>query len=361
MTSRAPLRVGVCGLGFGAAVHVPGWQSIADAQVAAVAGTDRQVALGAASNLGIGRGVQGVEELLSLDLDVVSIALPPSINEMVLPRIIDHGIPFLCEKPIAVTHAKAQEIADNAASKNLVTAVDFEFLELETFQALHECVQTSTIGEILSVEVVWSNRSRAHGRREPSWKLRRAEGGGVLAMLGSHVFYMLESMFGLAQHISAKGSDLSARAIVGDDAALDSVELKGTTDSGSSFLVQLSNSSPDPPIHRWVINGTSGTAMVENQHQDPVHGFRFTMNSGTGRRTLDEPSVGGSDSRVAPFARLARRYASAVREGESFTPGARAAERVQLLIEIVDGVCRDEKHHQQAQHAAAWSRKRGAS
>lgn len=327
------------GLGFGGAVHVPGWQRVSGVEVVGVAGRRRDAAIQAASRLGVPHGVEGIDELLALDIDIVSLALPPSINEAVVHSLLDRDIPFLCEKPIALSAATAEDIGMIAAQRRLPTAVDFEFLELDTFRALQEGLADSVLGTVRDIEIVWLSQSWALGRGEPSWKLRRSQGGGVLAMLGSHLLFMIESMFGCFELISAEGSNHAAKTVVGHDAALDSINFEGRTESGVRISARISNSVINNRTHRWTIIGDDGTAVIENQTDDPVQGFKLIVNSASGHTVVEEPQVAKGDGRLHPFIRLAGRYVAAARTGLAFQPSTREGARVEQLMETIEAAC----------------------
>src|SRR4051812_20443388 len=92
------LRVGVAGLGFGAAVHVPALRSLDGVDVVAIAGTDPTGTADVARRLNIETACTGVDALLDVELDAVTLALPPRVNEDAAAKTIRRGLPVLSEK-----------------------------------------------------------------------------------------------------------------------------------------------------------------------------------------------------------------------------------------------------------------------
>jgi predicted dehydrogenase len=65
-----PLRIGIAGIGFGAAVHLPALRACPGVEVAALCASTQARAAAAASRLGVPVGVGDVDSLLALDLEI---------------------------------------------------------------------------------------------------------------------------------------------------------------------------------------------------------------------------------------------------------------------------------------------------
>ncbi len=135
------MRVGVVGLGFGAAVHVPALRRLDGVEVVALAGSNRAGAQEAAAAAGVPLGCGSVDELLEQRLDAVTIAVPPDRQAEVAAAVLAAGVPVLAEKPLAASVGEAEELVELA--KPVTNAVDFEFAELLTFRTLREALATA--------------------------------------------------------------------------------------------------------------------------------------------------------------------------------------------------------------------------
>ncbi|MCM0018609.1 MAG: Gfo/Idh/MocA family oxidoreductase [Tagaea sp.] len=323
------LRVGVIGLGFGAAVHVPGWRTVPGAQIVAIAGSSPERARAAAERLGTEN--TSVDALLDGDLDAVSIAVPPAAAEPIVARALARGFAVLTEKPLAVDVAAAGRMA--ALARGRTTAVDFQLPDLATFAAFKAFVDSGAFGKLRHSHLVWLSWSYALANGAASWKLG-ARDGGALNLFGSHALHMAEWLFGPLRALSARLDDSRTRAVVSEDAAEDTVELAGDFASGARLTALISNAAPGGNSHRWTAVFEGGTATLESSASGHLDGFAFVARDAQGRvvATTEEPKAQG-DARIVPFSRLAARFAAAARAGRPATPDFAAGLRVQILME----------------------------
>jgi predicted dehydrogenase len=331
-----PVRVGVVGLGFGAAVHVPAFRDIEGVELTVLAGRDGVRARALAAHLGIPVG-SSVDALFDHDLDAVTIALPPGPGAELAEAAIGRRLPVFAEKPLAATVVDAHRLA--AAAVGVTTAIDFEFAELETFRALRRVVQGGELGGVRAVYVQWLTSSWSLRSGVWSWKTDRERGGGVMSLLASHVLYLLESIFGPVQLESASLGDTVTASIAppAGHPAADVAVLTAVLPGGAPVSLQISNSAPGPARHRWDVVTEEGRYVAENSGPDWAAGFSLTrhpLDAGVSREVAREAvsSRGEVDSRVQPVGRLARRFVAAVRTRDSCTPGFAEGARVQELI-----------------------------
>lgn len=344
MTSEArdagvnrPLRVGVAGTGFGAAIHVPGFRAIPGVEVVGVAGRDIGKARAKAAELGIAHAVGSVDDLLKLDLDAVSIALPPAANAAGAWSAVRSRTPVLCEKPLALDANDARGLA--AAAEGIVTAVDYQFGELACFQKLRDLVVSGRAGAVRRVEIAWLVESHAHRTGAWSWKVDRAAGGGVMTLLGTHVVYLLEWLCGPLASLEGRNevSGHYALAPEGSDIAEDTVHLKFDFESGATGSAEISNARPGGLGHRWRVVFEDGEGVLWNPGRDYMHGFRLTFAGRHGAEVLhDDGPDPGIDGRLAPFSGLASRFIDSVRTGRVMHPDFDDAARATRWASVPD-------------------------
>lgn len=326
--TRRPLRVGVAGLGFGA-VHAAAFLAQPDVELAGIASRRVDKAQSLAVSLSVARACASVEELLDLELDAVSLALPPDQMAAAVRAALKRNVAVLCEKPLAQDAAVAQELADLAAGT--VTAVDFIFGELETFKRMKQIVDNGLLGAVRHAEVLWAVESWANRLKKWSWKTDAARGGGVLNLLGSHVFYLAEWLLGRALTVRARTAPAAARVFAppSEVAAEDFVRFAMTFCSGATLGAVIGNAHPGIHVHRWTVFFERGTAVLENVGVDYAAGFVLTVR-GDMTEVLAEP-IGGSDGRMAPLGRLIARFLAGVATRTTVIPDLAAGARVQLI------------------------------
>ncbi len=262
------------------------------------------------------------------------IALPPAVACEFAGKALERGLAVFMEKPIAGDALRAAALARQAAGKT--TAVDFQFIETASFQALKSAIDRSQLGKIQQVEIEWRSLSYAYRMKKWSWKTDGAQAGGVLTMSGTHVFYLLEWLFGPVTLLEAKLSNRGAMdfAPAGLLAAEDDAILTLKTSAGAPIQAHLSNASAESPLHRWTVTGERGVAILENSEPNTFAGLRFSA-SAAGRpvgETVRE-TIGPDEDRVAPCSRLARRFVDAARGGRSMEPNFAAGARVQQFVD----------------------------
>jgi len=328
--------MGIAGIGFGADVHLPAFRTIPGVNVVALLGTssDRAKEMSARTGLPV---ESDVDAWFNHGFDAVSVALPPFAVGTIVSTALAWRLPVLCEKPLGASSEEAEHLARLA--KGITTGLDFQFAELETFSALKAAIEGGALGSIRQASVTWLTHSWTHRSRQWSWKTDADRGGGVLTLLGTHLLYLTEWLFGpvaglsarLVSHATAKLSP-SPHANAADDLLALIIEHQ----NGPLLTATIGNANPGISVHRWIINGDRGTAVLENETRDYMAGFSLRVLDENGTvLLLRTETTEGSDGRLSPFRRLATRFIDAVRLGRHFQPSFDAGARVALLADSV--------------------------
>ena len=109
MAVNGPLRVGLVGAGWVTQHHLHAWSSISSlAKVVAIADPNQEQAQARATAFGIGRVYANAQSMLAEGgLDAVDIAAPRHIHADLVRLAAEHGLPVLCQKPLAPSYAQA--------------------------------------------------------------------------------------------------------------------------------------------------------------------------------------------------------------------------------------------------------------
>jgi predicted dehydrogenase len=332
---QEPLRIGVAGLGFGASVHVPALRSLPGVDVVAIAGRDPHRTAEVAGRLDIEAACAGIDDLLAINLDAVTLALPPSMNETAATKALRRGLPVLSEKPLASSATAAESLAELA--RGCTTAIDFEFAELRTFRTMRDVIQQGEVGAVRLVDVTWLVDSWFHRSRTWSWKSDANEGGGVLALLAPHVMYLLEWLLGDMTAIAGRCDNRATESYAphGASAAVNGVNIAGSVGAEDTiFSIALDNAAPGARIHRWTVVCERATLVAESTGSDWASGFVLDQLFGNDRRRLAEEIPFDGDGRLPPMRAVAERFVHAVRTGAECRPDFANGARVQRLIEL---------------------------
>jgi predicted dehydrogenase len=331
---RSPFRVAIAGLGFGAEVHVPGFRSLADVEVVAIAGVSAEKAQRVAHAMGIPAGVGGYENLLNFKLDAVSIALPPKQNAAAAEFFLSQGIPVLCEKPMAGDVASARRLVQ--LSRQITHAIDFQFAELPVFYAARSAIQSGRIGHVRHIQTTWLVESYANRYQTQTWKRDPLGAGGVLSLFASHTLYLVgwlvSSISTVSARLSAKGEMWRDESNISPDTCQCWAELE----DGATFSLMVSNAAPELYTHRWEIIGDSGSIVLENKSKDYMSGFALTIFDRHGSHRIDSGLVNHhEDGRIYAFAALASRFTNSVKAKVQTHPSFIDGYRVQCEINAI--------------------------
>jgi len=176
-------RVGIVGTGWGTRVQVPVFRE-AGLQVVAIAGFHAEKTREIAAGLNL-RAYADWRELVSSDLDLVSLTSPPSEHREMAIAALEAGKHVLCEKPTALNVGEASELVEAAKRyPDRIAVIDHELRFLpgwrETRERIHE------IGAIRYAEVRYSSPARGDRARAWNWWSDADRGGGVWGAVGSH-------------------------------------------------------------------------------------------------------------------------------------------------------------------------------
>ena len=344
-------RVGVIGVGFGVAVHIPAYRS-EGFEVTALCARTPGSADEAAKSLEIAHAFTDWRDLIaSDDVDIVAVVTPPVAHAEPTLAAIAAGKHVICEKPFAMNLAQAQAMHDAAASANVTAMVAHEFRY--TPQRL-QAKALMTDGYVGDVRTVFAQANFALNRGGPSpltWQANLEDGGGALGAIGSHFLDSLRWWVGDIVEVSAsvatlkpERTDPAGNVVLadGDDSFV--INLKFVSGALGSFAYTAA--SPVMLGARTVIEGSDGVLVLPQVGVNPtsgevVHGAQIGPDGKSeevapiARPAEFDPLSDETDRRIPAFRRLVRDFDRGLREGTSFTPNFADGLAVQRLLDAV--------------------------
>jgi predicted dehydrogenase len=141
--------VGVIGAGgIVSGAHLPAYRK-AGLPVRAITDINHDRAQQVAEDFSIPHVYGSVEELLAdPEIEVVDIAVPVSQQREILIAALDAGKHVLAQKPLAVSVADAQEMADKCRETGLIVGVNQQLRFDEGIAAAHMMVSNGWVGEV---------------------------------------------------------------------------------------------------------------------------------------------------------------------------------------------------------------------
>jgi predicted dehydrogenase len=172
---------------------VPAIQRSQLGKVTAIASRDLARARAAADELGIEKPYGAYQQVLSdRNIDAVYIPLPNHLHVRWAIRALEMGKHVLCEKPIGLSVAEAEQLAGVAATKPKLKVMEaFMYRFHPQWQATRELVLDGRIGQLRTVQTVFSYfNSDPHNIRN-----QRDIGGGALMDIGCYPISVARYLF----------------------------------------------------------------------------------------------------------------------------------------------------------------------
>ena len=190
------------------------------------------------------------------DHDLVVIASDNASHATMARSAIEHGLPVVVDKPLAVTAADAVDLVRRAEAAGLLLTV-FQNRRWDADQlTLRRLIDDGVLGDVLRHESRFE-RWRP-GPPKDRWRETAsvAEGGGLLIDLGSHLVDQAVALFGPVSHLYAEVD--SRRGGADDDSFLALTHLTGVR---SHLWAGVMAGAPGP---RRRVLGTRGAYVVQD-------------------------------------------------------------------------------------------------
>ncbi|MGO8091865.1 Gfo/Idh/MocA family protein [Rhizobium leguminosarum] len=253
------------------------------------------------------------------EVDLIDICLPDHLHYEVAKAALLAGKHVYCEKPLANTAAEAQELADIARAKGVITRVGHAFPRNPVHDLAKDIIQSGEIGEIKlfrgcqhvdmygdpNAPFMW----RADGKLAPT---------GIVGDTGSHIFSFMDFLVGRVSSLIADNLIVTPRRPVVEGLAYgQQVKLSGNKswanitnpdatnllcrfENGAGGIVDFSRVATGRKfMQTYEIYGTKGSIAYS---YDEINRLRFYSNDDrTGRRGFREIDVGPENPTFRAF------------------------------------------------------------
>lgn len=328
------LRVAIVGSGFGLYGQLPAFNSITNCEIVAICGKKTERLINYCKSIGLKKIYTDWQEMLRREkLDVVAIAVNPSLQYEIAKKAIEKGINVFAEKPLAANVRQAKELLKLAKKNKIIHAIDFIFPEIDLWQKAKRLIDDKALGELKHISVNWDFLSFDIKNRIYSWKTVVKEGGGALSFYFSHTLYYLEYFVGEILDIKSIFS-YSKDSINGGETGIDLLirfknEVKG--------CAHLHCDSQGLRRHQLVFECERGVIVLENENA-VTEGFIIKIYDENGVKKLLSKNITmkkDEDERVIIVKRLAVKFVNACIYNKQLIPSFREGVRVQELMEKI--------------------------
>ena len=191
---------------------------------------ERNAATGAALGIDPGRVYPSWREMIAGEkgkVDFISVCTPNSSHFEITRAALEAGFDVMCEKPVSLTAAEAEELSRIARRGGRIVAVPFTYTGFPMVKLAKDLVAAGEIGRIAKISVEYHQGSfrklSAENARRTAWKMDPAVSGRscVTADIGVHGFELVEYVSGLkVEKVLADVSSFVHEAGLDDDAAV---------------------------------------------------------------------------------------------------------------------------------------------
>lgn len=177
------VRFGLVGAGAIAQAYAEAFKRSSRARLCAVADCRLEAAEAMAEAAGCG-SFGGVEEMLAeMQLDAALVCTPPATHPDVCRELMAAGVNVLCEKPLAISSAAAEDMLGAATRHGVLFTMASKFRYVPDVARAKSLVTSGVLGEVVMFENVFTGRVDMTHR----WNaVPDVSGGGVLIDNGTH-------------------------------------------------------------------------------------------------------------------------------------------------------------------------------
>ncbi|MDB5739166.1 MAG: oxidoreductase domain protein [Alphaproteobacteria bacterium] len=203
------IRTAVLGTGFMGRVHLEALRRVENVDVVEIAATSADKGRIAAEGFNVLNSTGNwLDVIRDPSIDAVHITTPNAEHFAMAKAAFEAGKHVLCEKPLAMGVAQAQELVALQAAKGLRGAVNHNLRYYPMVQQMRRMREAGDFGDILVVQGTYSQDWMLY-ETDWNWRVEPAIGGAsrVMADIGSHFFDMAEHVTGL--RVSEVCSDLA--------------------------------------------------------------------------------------------------------------------------------------------------------
>ncbi|HLY07840.1 MAG TPA: Gfo/Idh/MocA family oxidoreductase [Planctomycetota bacterium] len=301
-----PVRFGIVGCGRIAQSHLQALGSIPDVKLTAAVESRKAPGDAVAAEHKCALFADYRDPKLQDLVDAVIICTPPDLHHGIARHFLERGVSVLCEKPLTITSADAQDLVKLSQSKDALLMMASKFRYVDDIIKAKAIVEAGILGRVVMYENSFCSRVNMADR----WNAQKTvSGGGVLIDNGSHSADIARYLLGPIVQVQAQtglrsqGLDVedTVRVLFSTRAGvLGTFDLSWTVSKDSKNYIQIFGSEGTLQVgwkgsrysqdgsSKWVPFGTGydKTKAFAAQHQNFIDSLR-------GR---DKPLITAEDS-----------------------------------------------------------------
>jgi predicted dehydrogenase len=269
MANSTNVRVGMVGTSWWAdAMHLPALKNHPHADVVAICGRNRENAYKMAERWGIPHVYTDYNAMIdSGKLDAVVVSTPTDTHFPITMKALEAKLHVLTEKPMGLTYAETQQMADLAEKQGVKHLIPFTYWYMPTARYIKELIDGGYLGKPYHLNLRYYS---GYGRSgDYSWTFDESKAGpGALTDIGSHFLFIARTMFGEITRIACHLGYNITRAPLNPEGkpytvAPDNAVMMFEFANGAQGTIQVSTvcyeATPFGQTHHMEFHGSEGT------------------------------------------------------------------------------------------------------
>ena len=219
------IGIGLIGTGFMGKAHAIAWANagrimggLPPVRLELLCDTPDDKARAMADQFGFARATDDWRMLIAdPSVDVVSITTPNGLHRDMAIAALKAGKHVWCEKPMALTLADAEAMADTARAAGRATLLGYNYIRNPAFQHAVRLIEADCIGRPVHFRGWADEDYQADPDQAWTWRARKADAGlGALGDLGCHLVSMMLALMGPLESLIADVQTIHQTRPVGD-------------------------------------------------------------------------------------------------------------------------------------------------
>ena len=191
-------KIGFIGCGGNAGGHMNTLQNIDSANIVATCDIDENRANTAAQKHNATPYIDHRSMLERTDLDAIYLSLPVFAHGQPELDVIDRGLPFLVEKPVAINMDIAHQVEEAVRKADLITCVGYQLRYLGATKFARQ-ILTKNVAS-MGIGKYWSGTGRGN---PDAWIRQMSKSGGQLLEQATHTIDMMRYLLGEVEEVHA--------------------------------------------------------------------------------------------------------------------------------------------------------------
>ncbi len=192
------IKIGFIGSGGNANGHMNRLSGMEGANVVAVCDIVPQKAQNAAEKHNAAPYTEHRVMLERDDLDAIYLSLPVFVHGQPELDVIERGLPFFVEKPVAINMDIAREVEAAVTKAGLITCVGYQLRYLGSTRITQDILADRTINMVVGKYWCGSGRGNPEG-----WLRQMNKSGGQLVEQATHTIDMMRNLIGEVETVYA--------------------------------------------------------------------------------------------------------------------------------------------------------------